>query len=887
MDDPLRPDPDVLLASIEAKESARVRGKLKVFLGMAPGVGKTYAMLVAAQRARERGVDVVVGWIDTHGRPETEAQLVGLPALPPKKVAYRGTELAEFDLEAALARQPPLLLLDELAHTNAPGSRHAKRHQDVEDLLAAGIDVYTTLNVQHLESRADTVQQITGAPVHETVPDSILDRAHDVQLVDLTPEQLRQRLADGKVYLGERGQGAAEHFFQESNLTALRELALRVTAERVDQQLRNIRAGTGSSAIWRSGERLLVAVGPSPFSTRLVRWTRRMAYALDAPWLAVAVDIGRPPEPGDQKRLDENLQLARELGAEVLVVPGHDVAATLARVAHQHNVSQIVIGKPRGQRWIDRLGGGSLVDRLLRQSGQIDVYVVPAEPRTGRARWQDWVPPAVSRPGEYATAVVSVAGVTGLGTALAPYTGYVTPSYLYLTLVTLLGLFVGQGPILTAAILSAFAWNFLFIPPLLTFRVSRLEDGLMLGVFFVLATVTGRLTTRIRQQQAAERLREQRTHSLYQFSRAIGAGRSADEVIRQATARIHESFGARSAVFTHSEERLQLHPSATFTIDDKEWAVADWTYRHLRPAGRFTDTLPGAEGYYLPLLAGERRLGVLAINPPAGERLPEVQRALLESFASQLAGVLERELLRRDQENAALAQESARLHRALLDSVSHELKTPLAVIAGSAEQLATSSDPAVHSPAEEVLTASRRLQRLVTNLLDVARLESGAIRPRLDWCDLRDIVQSALEATADARRLHPTVTDFPAELAPVRVDFALIEQAVVNLLHNAALHTPAGTALAVSAAIDPLENEAWIAVTDHGPGLAPEVASRIFDRFSRGPAAGTGGLGLGLSIVRGFVEAHGGRVEVGGVPGGGARFTVIVPWSPPGQVPSE
>lgn len=855
---------------------------------MAPGVGKTYAMLETAHQAQAEGMDVVVGLVETHGRPETEKLLAGLPSLPRKSFDYRGTTLTEFDLEAALARRPQLILLDELAHTNAAGSRHAKRYRDVEELLSAGIHVFSTLNVQHLESRADAVQQITGVRVSETVPDSLLDLADEIQLVDLPPAQLRERLAQGHVYLNGHGQGAAENFFKESNLIALRELALRVTAERVDHQLRHVRADSGATTIWRSGERLLVAVGPSPFSTRLVRWTRRMAYALDAPWLAVAIDTGRKLPAAGQRQLDENLALARELGADVIVQPGGDVARTLARIAHQHNVSQIVIGKPRGQGWLNVLLGGSLVDQLLRHSGQIDVYIVPAEPRTGQARWRDWQVQNASRPREYALSLGIVAGVTLAALASAPYTGYFVPSLFYMAIVMLLGLFVGPGPIIAAAAASAIAWIFIFIPPVFTFRITRLEDELMFVVFVIVALVTGRLTTRIRAQQRAERLGEQRSSARYLFSRALAKARSADEAIRNAAAQIQELFGARMAIFIpDSARKLGVHPSATYPPSEKEFSVADWVFRNRKPAGRFTDTLPTAEGFYLPLVSGDVCCGVMGVQPPAENDLNSSQRELLETFATQLAQSIERETLRAASEAARLATESEKLHRVLLDSVSHELKTPLAVISGTAERLGQAPADLVPALAADIHVASQRLQQLVKNLLDVTRLESGKLQPRLDWCDLRDIVQAALAATEDVRKDHPTSWNLPDDLPPVRGDFALLEQALFNLIHNAATHTPSGTPITLNAGVDRLEKEAWITVSDRGPGLPAEQAARIFDRFSRGRMARTGGLGLGLSIVRGFVEAHGGRVEVGSMPGGGARFALFIPWSDPGHVPEE
>jgi two-component system sensor histidine kinase KdpD len=883
-----RPNPDALLASIQRIEAKGRRGRLKVFFGMAPGVGKTYAMLEAAHKAQAAGVDLVVALVETHGREETQRLLEGLPALPRQRIEYRGTQLGELDLEGLLARRPRLAIVDELAHTNAPGLRHAKRWQDVEELLAAGIDVFTTLNVQHLESRADTVLQITGIVVRETVPDSLIEAADDIQLVDLTPGQLRERLAEGRVYLGDRAAVAADNFFKESNLTALRELALRLTAERVDQQLRTIREDRNVSAIWRSGERLLVAVSPSPFSTRLIRWTRRMAYALDAPWIAVNIESHRPLGPAAQRLLDENLALARALNAEVIVVPGEDVAASLVRVAQQHNVSQIVVGKSRGHPWLDLLRGGSLVDRLLRRSGQIDLYVVPAEPRTGRNRWRDWRPSVTSAPTEYATSFITVVAVTVLGLATKAWMGYWSVSLFYLSAVVMLGLFVGQGPILLAAALSALTWNFLFIPPIFTFRIDKLEDGLMFIFFFVMALVTGRLTGRLRAQAGTERSREQRSSALYQLTRAIATARSTDEVIRDAGAQIQELFGAKMAIFTPAAAgELALHSSATYVAGEKERGVAEWVLRNRRVAGRFTDTLPASEGFYLPLVAGDTVLGVMGLKAPAGETLSVSQRDLLETFSTQIALALDRERLRATEEAGRLLRESDKLHRTLLDSVSHELKTPLAVIAAAAEQLERPEPADRPSLLGELRTAVRRLQRLVNNLLDMTRLEAGALKPRLEWTDLHDLVNAAVAATAEAAAGRSVAVRLPSELPLVRLDFALIEQALVNLIHNACVHTPPSASIALSAGVDEGAREVWLAVADTGPGLPAEAAGRIFDKFFRGRPDQAGGLGLGLSIVRGFVEAHGGRVDARNQPGGGARFAIFLPFDRPADVPSE
>ncbi|MFA5057675.1 MAG: DUF4118 domain-containing protein, partial [Opitutaceae bacterium] len=609
-----------------------------------------------------------------------------------------------------------------------------------------------------------------------------------------------------------------------------------------------------------------------------------MAYALDAPWIAVNVETPAPRTPEERKLLDENLALARELGAELVVVPDRDVAGTLVRVAQQRNVSQIVIGKSRGQPVLDLLRGGSLADRLIRRSGQIDVYVVPAEPRTGRSRWREWSVSATSRPREYVTAFLTVFSVTLVGLVTQGLIGYSAVSLFYLTAVVLLGLFVGQGPILLAASLSALTWNFLFIPPIFTFRIDKFEDGLTFGIFFVIALVTGRLTGRLRAQERDQRQREHRAIALYQLTRAIAAARSADEVLRNAAAQVQELFGARLAIFTGDPaqpDRLVLHAAATYVADEKEQSVAAWTFRNHKNAGRFTDTLPAAEGFYLPLLAGENCVGVMGVKPPAEATLSVNQRELLESFATQIALALDRERLRTTEEAARLSQESEKLHRTLLDGVSHELKTPLAVIASAAENLA--DGPLV----VEIRTATQRLQRLVNNLLDMTRLESGSLRLRRDWCDPADLLNAAREMTLDALRSRTVRLELPAGLPLVRADAGLIQQALANLIHNACVHTPPTAMITLAAGTNEAGDQLWLAVADNGPGLRPEQLARLFDKFYRGDPGRAGGLGLGLSIARGFAEAHGGRVEAGNLAGGGARFTIFLPLERPASVPPE
>jgi two-component system sensor histidine kinase KdpD len=886
----IRPDPDALLASLKRETERSKRGKLKVFFGMCPGVGKTFAMLRSAQQEIKDGVDLVIGVVETHGRAETEALLAGLPLFPRRQIAYKNIQLTEMDLEGILQRKPALVLVDEFAHTNAPGSRHPKRYQDVVELLDAGIDVHTTLNVQHIESRADAVRQITGAPVNETVPDSVFGLADQIELVDLTPEALRERLADGKVYMEGRAAAAAENFFRDTHLTALRELALRFVAEHVDKRLRELRFTSKLKTVWRSGERLLVGVGPSPSSTQLVRWTRRMAASQGASWIAVSVEGANPLEGEAQRRLEANLSLARELGAEVVVTHDSNVAQALVRVALQNNATQIVVGKSRNPAWIDFVRGGSLVDRLIRISGTIDIYVVPAERAAEKAgAWNPWRADTRSPSREYGEVVGVLAALTAVYWLLLPYSGYRAVGLYYLLTIIVLSLRVGPGPVFVAGVLSALIWDYLFIPPIFTFVIGNFEDGVLFFTYIIMSVIAGQLTARVRAQEKNERMREDRATALFHLTEAISQARTLDEAVFAALRQADTHFEAQTALLLDDGNGSDLMPhfAGSFVISEKERGVADWAWRNRKKAGRFTDTLPSAEGFHIPLIREDTAIGVLVLKVPADRVLTLAQRDLAESFANQLAQTVEREQLRAVGEREKLLAESDKLHRTLLDGVSHELKTPLAVLGAAVENLHGADEDTRDKLADEIKTATKRLNRLVNNLLDQTRLESGALRPRLDWCDGHDLVNAALEGVGDALSGHAFVSDIPQDLPLFRADAALMEQVIANLLLNSALHTPPGTEIFLTAGIDSARSRVYFTVADRGPGLPAAMRDRLFQKFQRGDAAKAGGLGLGLSIIRGFVTAQGGDVVAGENPGGGAVLTVYLPYKAHGDVPSE
>jgi two-component system sensor histidine kinase KdpD len=893
-----RPDPDALLARMRAEEAQQARGKLKIFFGASAGVGKTYAMLEAAHTRRAEGVDVIVGWVDTHGREETEALLQGLQVLPRRPLAYRGTILYEFDLDAALARRPALILIDELAHTNAAGSRHTKRWQDVVEVLDAGIDVYTTVNVQHLESLNDVVAQITGVIVRETVPDSILERADEVELVDLPPDDLLQRLREGKVYMPRQAERAIDNFFQKGNLIALRELALRRTADRVDDQMQLYRRAHAIAEIWPTTERLLVCVSPSPLAARLVRAARRMAARLRAEWLVVYVETPahlRLPE-ADRDRVVQTLRLAEQLGAETATLSGQKVSEELLTYARTRNVSKIVVGKPRVLRWRDRIFG-SVVDDLVWHSDNIDVYVLSGEEDTLRPQAvrtpeppRDWL--------AYGWGLAVVALCTVLAWLVLPVFAEANLIMIYLLGVVAVAWRYGRGPSIWASVLSVAAFDFYFVSPYLTFAVSDVEYLLTFTVMLLVALVVSTLTVRLRQQAEAARQRERRTATLYAMSRDLASIRDTDGLLAAATRHMREVFESQVVVLLpDASGRLQARRAGRqdsssrdqreLVLDAKELGVAQWVYTHQQMAGRGTATLPSAEALYLPLLASRGAIGVLGVRPAQARALlaPE-QVHLLETFASQTALAIERATLAEAAQQAQVEIETERLRNTLLSSVSHDLRTPLAAITGAASSLlegeATLDTPTRRELLQMIYEEADRLNRLVSNLLQMTRLESGPIQLDKEWQSLEEVIGVALTRLAERLQAHPLTTHLPEDLPLLPFDSVLVEQVLINLLDNAIKYTLPGTPITISAWAD--NETVTVEVADRGPGLPPGNEQRIFEKFYRVLRTGVGsGAGLGLTICRGIIAAHGGRIWAENRPGGGAalRFTLPVQGTPP------
>ncbi|HMK59892.1 MAG TPA: sensor histidine kinase KdpD [Dissulfurispiraceae bacterium] len=877
-----RPDPDVLLEQMRMETERKREGHLKIFFGAAPGVGKTYAMLEAARHKLSEGADVLVGLVETHNRKETEALLDGLEILPRRRIEYRGAVLKEFDIDAALSRKPSIILVDELAHTNAEGSRHKKRWQDIYELLGAGITVYTTMNVQHLESLNDVVAQITGINVRETVPDFLLDRADEIELIDLPPDDLLQRLAEGKVYVAELAVQARKNFFRKGNLLALRELALRRTAEQVDEQMQSYRLGKGVKDVWPAAERILVCIGPSPFATRLIRAAKRVSAGLRADWIAVNVEApGRVrPTEHDIKGLAENIRLAESLGAETVVLSGHKASEEILNYARSRNVTKIIIGKPTHPRWKDKIFG-SMLDEIVRGSGEIEVYVISGDKTAPAPERQK--PVRLRTPAkEWATSALVVALCTGVGFLMRPAFTIVDIAMVYILGVVFIASRTGNAPSMLASFLSVAAFDFFFVPPYYTFAVSDVKYIVTFVVMFVVAAVISKLTLRIRSQAEAARIRERSTASLYRLSRDLVHERSIDRLREIATKHIAEVSSGRAAVFL-PDAQDKLSPPTTdshlFMLDGRELSVAQWAFDHRQKAGCGTDTLPGARGLYIPLVASSRTIGVIGlIADEETEALNPEQIHVLENFAHQIAMAFERAFLAEETQQALLKAETESLRNTLLSSLSHDLRTPLAAITGSSTTLLKQDDLLDRHDRRElvftIIEEAEHLNRLVRNVLDMTRIESGAITVKKEWLPFEEIVGSVLGRLADKLANHSFAVQIPSDLPLAPFDPLLIEQVLMNLLENAVRYTPAGTVIELSAKVK--EDELLVELADYGPGITPGDEERIFDKFVRGPSA-SGGIGLGLTICRAIINAHGGRIWAENREGGGVYFRFTIP----------
>ncbi len=892
MKDDGRPDPEQLLRRLAADEQKKARTKLKIFFGFAPGVGKTYAMLDAAKRLAEQGVDVVVGAVETHGRSDTAQKAVGLEVLPRKKLSYRGKELEELDLDGAIARRPTILLVDELAHTNVPGSRHDKRWQDVLELLDAGIEVFTTLNVQHVDSLNDVIAQITGVQVRETVPDAVLDRADEIELVDVSPEELLARLSAGKVYLAEQATRAASHFFKRGNLLALRELALRRTAERVDTDVVAYRQDHGVEATWPAGERILVMVGPAPASARLVRAARRIAAGVRAPWVAAYVDSSVAPLSEDVRgRLESHLKLAEGLGATVVRLTGSKVSGAILDYARKHNVTRIVLGKPTHARVRD-LFRGSLLDEVVRGSGDIEVHVISGLSDAAPAASGPAQPEASAGGAGYAMATALIVSTTAATYALELALDLPDAEMLFLLAVMVSSRF-GRGPSLLAAALAVAAFDFFFVEPRFTFAVADARYMLTFAMLFGVGVVLSTLMLRVRRQEADAVRREERTRALFALSRDLGGARDLDEIAAYGARHAADAFGGEVHVLL-PDARGALASLASLpdgaALESGDLSVAAWTLERGQPAGAGTETLPGAKVVCFPLAASGRPVGVLALALPSSAALTAEQRAFVGTLGRQIALAVERAKLAEEARHAALTAKTEELRSALLSSVSHDLRTPLAAITGAATTLR--DDPALATATRAELTASicdeaERLERLLSNLLDMTRLESGELTLKREWLPIEEPIGGALVRLEKKLGLRTVTTTIAGEVPLLHGDPVLMEQLLYNLLENATKYTPPDSPIEIRARAE--EDRLIVEIADRGPGLRPGDEERVFERFYRGNAREGAGVGLGLPICRAIATVHGGTLTAANREGGGAVFTLCVPRgeSPPPGPPSE
>jgi len=885
-----RPSPEALLEAAK-REEGHV-GRLRIFVGAAPGVGKTYEMLQNARARKKDGYDIVIGVVETHGRKETEALLEGLEVVPRRKIEYKGQWLEEMDLDGIIARRPQIVLVDELAHTNAPGSRHPKRYLDVEELLSRGINVYTTVNIQHIDSLNDVVAQITHVRVRETVPDTVFDRADAVELVDLTPDDLIQRLKEGKVYVPRQAERALEHFFSPAKLTALRELALRRTAERVDEQLLTQMQAGAIPGPWAAGERILVCISEDPRAAGLVRYAKRLSDRLHGPWTALYIESRRSLQLSeeDRDRIADTLRLAESLGGEAITIPTADrrIADDVIGYAQSYNVTQIIIGKSSRSRWFEILHG-SVVHDLVRRSGNISVHVIAGDAVGGepiskkRVRTANEAESLDLRP--YLIALVAVAVALGVSEAIQPWLGIENVDLVFLTAVVGVAVRYGLRPSLVASAAASLCYNFFFLPPIYTFTIADPTNVAAFFFFIVMAVIVSNVAARVRTQAVVAMTRARATESLYAFSRKLAGAGTLDDVLWATAYQTALMLKVRVVLLLPENGSIAVktgYPPED-SLDAADLAAAKWAWESDRAAGRGADTLPGAKRLFLPMRTGRGAIGIVGIDgDKPGPLLTPDQRRLLDALMDQAALAIERVRLVEDLERAKRTAETDRLRTALLTSISHDLKTPLSAVLGAAGALRSLSDALDQHAKADLLTTiideAERLNRFIANLLDMTKLEAGAIVPNAAPHDLGEVVGSALERASKILAEHRVNVDLAEDLPMVEIDPVLFEQVLFNLLDNAAKYAPAGTAIRIQSWRD--RDSVGLQVLDEGDGIPPGDLEQIFDKFYRARKADhvRAGTGLGLAISRGFVEAMQGTITAANrTDRTGAVFTIILP----------
>lgn len=868
--------PDEILEGISLSERNIGKGKLKIFFGMCAGVGKTYSMLLHTKELIINGHNVIIGYVETHNRPETSKLVDGLKILPRKKVNYKGIEVEEFDLERALELKPEYVIVDELAHTNVPGLKHSKRFQDVLELLDNGINVLTTLNVQHIESRSKTVEQITGITIQETVPDSVLEIAENIELVDLPIEELLQRLSEGKVYVPEKAKIAFQNFFKAGNLISLREMALRLTAEKVESDLVNYMSEKNIEGPWKAGDKLMVAVGASPFSAELIRWTRRMAYALKTQWYAVYVNTNVKVAEKQSEQLEKNLRLAKELGAEVITTADIDLVDGLIQIAKRNNISQIIIGKPAKYTLFNYLRHNNYIDRLIQESGDIDIYIVrPNQIKKNAVKKQKTI--SFSTPvKEYLISSLTIIILSTICFPLKDYLGYQSIGLILLFNLLIMPFYAGRGAIFFSALLNGLIWNYFFIPPLFTFEIGKLHDALTVLLNLVIAITAGLLVTRIRDQRVLVQSREKYNLALLNFTKELSNVSNKEEAIKIALNHIKMNFKVDSSFFDKNAT-LKFSSNNTLNFNEKELAIAKWSLENNRISGKFTDNLPASIGQYYPVTTNKAKLGVLCLI--LNSKLTIEEENLINNIIFQTASVYEKEESEEKVKQLMIETESKKLYDTLLDSISHEFRTPIAVISGSATSLLEkniSDNPnLVRNFADEIYLATRRLNILVENLLDITRLESGKLKLNRDLYDLNEVITEVLLQLKDIKENHKLVLDLKVKNPFSMIDYGFISQALFNILHNSFTYTPEGTTIVIST--EKIGSDIKISITDNGEGLSNESMARLFEKFYRPPGTKAGGTGLGLSIAKGFIEAHNGTITVKSNNPNGLVFDIILP----------
>jgi two-component system, OmpR family, sensor histidine kinase KdpD len=891
-----RPDPDLLLAKVNRQELAARRGKLRIYFGSSAGVGKTYAMLIAARKLASEGRSVLVGVVETHGRAETAALLEGLAVLPPKFIEYRGNTLTEFDLDAALARHPRLILMDELAHSNVAGTRHPKRWQDVDELLAAGIDVFSTLNVQHLESLNDVVGGITNVRVWETVPDKVFDAADEVVLVDIPADELLARLKAGKVYVAQQAEQAAQNFFRKGNLMALRELALRRTADRIEGDVQAYRVDQSIESVWKTATALLTCVGPDAAAERVVRAAARLAGQLNTEWHAIYVETPglQRLAPAKREKILANLNLAQQLGATTAVIASAQIAESIIGYARKNNLSKLVIGRdPIRRLWPWQRSSGQ---KLAVLAPDIDLIEIGRAENSATENGREQTPLLRAADLEsterrkakrlrYLWAAITCVGVTLISTPLAAHFDRSNIVAIFILAVVLVGVRLGRGPAALAAVLNVCAFDFFFVPPRFSFAVSDVQYLLTFCIMLAVGLITGQLTAGLRFQARVASHREERAGSLYEFARDLSGAVQVEQVVKISAESIRRTFRANAALLLPgASDRLIATASNADVGLPVEIGTAQWAFDRGQPAGFGTDTLPGSEVLYIPLRAPTKARGVLAVKAHNRRmlRIPE-QRQLLDTFAALIAIALERVHYVGIAQDALLKMESERLRNSLLAALSHDLRTPLTVLVGLAESLALTVPKLSNvqqETAEAIQDEARRMSTMVSNLLDMARIESGEVKLNLQWQPLEEVVGAALEAARGMLQRHSVVVQLPRDLPLVKIDAVLIERVLVNLLENVSKYTPPGSTVTLSAQVD--GDQLSVSVADNGPGLPAGLEEAVFQKFTRGEReSSTPGVGLGLSICRAIVESHQGRISAAQRPGGGAIFTFTLPLGTP------